>query len=76
MTEEKLYGMTVKCASCKKDVFISVPKEWVYKKEVWSGGSKGCSRKKWFCSWKCLRAFEKKYEENKGVVFDDADFEP
>lgn len=42
----------MKCSQCGKEFTVLYPDLWAYK-----------TSKKWFCTWKCLRADEKKGEE-------------
>ena len=47
------------CPICNKHFLVSVPSLWVYKKYPFNPND-------YFCSWKCLRA----YEKSKGKVGD------
>ena len=50
--------MIIRCRTCKKETDILCPKLWVYKKFIGHGLA-------WFCSWGCLRAYEKEQSERK-----------
>ena len=43
-----------KCAVCGKDMYAG--EEWAYKRRDGKG------KPKWFCSYKCMRAYDKKNE--------------
>ena len=47
-----------KCGTCKKWFLITDLSQWVYKRPY-----KG--RTKLFCSWTCMRAFDRKMEEQR-----------
>ena len=50
-----------KCEICGKDFFVPVVGYWVYKREDYMGDG----LTKYFCSWGCMRKFDKAYEEAK-----------
>ena len=43
-----------KCAICGKDMYAG--EDWAYKRRI------GGERTKWFCSYKCMRAWDAKHE--------------
>ncbi len=47
-----------KCAICGKDMYAG--EEWAYKRKI------GGERTKWFCSYKCMRAWDAKHEKKHG----------
>ncbi len=51
------------CGECGKEFFVPVINEWVYKRKDYMGSEK--EETKFFCSWKCLRSFDREYEEKK-----------
>ena len=54
-----------KCKVCGKDFYIPNKREWAYKRG-YGGHGKGCTGKeKFFCSWSCLRVYDKKMEDAK-----------
>ena len=57
-TEQNI-SIMAKCGVCNKDIFIPVVKMWTYKR--YDEHTDG--RLKYFCSWGCLRKFEKEYEK-------------
>lgn len=46
----------MKCHCCKKEIYTLTPTEWCYRKT-------NDLRVKYFCSWTCMRAYEKAEEE-------------
>ena len=50
--------MIIRCKTCKKETDILCPELWVYKKFIGHGLA-------WFCSWGCLRAYERETKERK-----------
>ena len=42
------------CAACGKEIMLHDPETWAYKRD-----------RKYYCSWKCLRATENKKEKMK-----------
>lgn len=51
---DKITGMVKTCPVCKKDFYLLDVGIWAYKKR----NPKGHNR--YFCSWSCMRAWEKK----------------
>ena len=49
-----------KCAVCKKQFDVLYPDLWRYKR------GDGGNIRAWFCSWKCLREYDRKNEAKKG----------
>ena len=47
-----------KCPQCGKMFFLDDPTQWAYKRLI-----KG--HKKFFCSWSCVRAYDRKQEEKR-----------
>ena len=45
------------CAECGKKFFVMYPRMWVYARATSTG------KRTWLCSWKCLRAYDKKEDE-------------
>ena len=54
MEEKRKDPKEKKCAICGKDMYAG--EDWAYKRRI------GGERTKWFCSYKCLRAWEAKTE--------------
>lgn len=52
------FSITVTCKNCGKKFYISDRREWAYK--IHDDVSR-----KYFCSWSCLRNYEKEIEEAK-----------
>lgn len=51
------YGDKI-CPECGKGFFVNLPEQWVYKRTIGN-------TVRHFCSWKCVRAFDKKIGERK-----------
>ena len=51
------YGDKI-CPECGKGFFVNLPEQWVYKRTIGN-------TVRHFCSWKCVRAFDKKTGERK-----------
>ena len=51
---DKITGMVKTCPVCKKEFYVLDVGIWAYKKK----NKKGHNR--YFCSWTCMRAWEKK----------------
>lgn len=47
------------CTQCGKSFICHAPEEWAYRK---SAGIRGTSRMMHFCSWGCMRKYEKEHE--------------
>ena len=54
MEKEKRDPKEKKCAICGKDIYAG--EDWAYKRRI------GGERTKWFCSYKCMRAWDAKHE--------------
>ena len=54
------------CPWCGKLFFAHDIHGWVYKAYVYNKQS-GVTHKKMFCSWGCMRAFEKEKNRKKGI---------
>ena len=54
MEEKRKDPKEKKCAICGKEMYAG--KEWAYKRRI------GGERTKWFCSYKCMRAWDAKHE--------------
>ena len=54
MEKEKRDPKEKKCAICGKDMYAG--EDWAYKRRI------GGERTKWFCSYKCMRAWDAKHE--------------
>lgn len=53
------------CACCKKIFYVPSIDDWAYISTPGHRTRRGESRRKWFCSWRCLRENEKKKERKK-----------
>ena len=49
------------CHGCGKYIYITNGDDWVYTRYL--EHSKGQPRKLWFCSWTCMRKFDREREE-------------
>jgi len=54
MEKERRDPKEKKCAMCGKDMYAG--EDWAYKRRI------GGERTKWFCSYKCMRAFDAKHD--------------
>lgn len=54
MEKERKDPKEKKCAICGKDMYAG--EDWVFKRKI------GGERTKWFCSYKCMRAWDAKHE--------------
>lgn len=54
MEKERKDPKEKKCAACGKDMYAG--ENWAYKRRI------GGERTKWFCSYKCMRAWDAKHE--------------
>lgn len=54
MEEKRKDPKEKKCAICGKDMYAG--EDWVFKRKI------GGERTKWFCSYKCMRAWDAKHE--------------
>ena len=59
MTDEKIryFPITKKCGCCGKEFICHDPKTWAFKK--YRINNRGASKLIYFCTWGCLRKWEK-----------------
>ena len=60
MEKEKRDPKEKKCAICGKDMYAG--EDWAYKRRI------GGERTKWFCSYKCMRAWDAKHDGKNAKV--------
>ena len=60
MEKERRDPKEKKCAVCGKDMYAG--EEWAYKRRI------GGERTKWFCSYKCMRAWDAKHDGKNAKV--------
>jgi len=48
-----------KCEQCGKMFIKGLVVDWAYKKVIWRNGD----RTLWFCSWGCMRKYEKEHKK-------------
>lgn len=54
----------VLCEQCRKKFIRGFVTDWAYKKRIFiSPKAGGGERIIWFCSWRCLRAWEKEHKK-------------
>jgi len=60
------WPVPLKCYQCGCDIYMSVSKrEWAFKRDFCMHDSRNRLREKFFCSWKCMRAYDREIEEKK-----------
>ena len=59
MTVKSMYSGFRKCPCCKSKFYVSAPEIWVFKIKPENRDTK------YFCSWKCYRAFTEKVKAKK-----------
>ena len=60
MEKERRDPKEKKCAACGKDMYAG--EDWAYKRRI------GGARTKWFCSYKCMRAWDAKHDGKNAKV--------
>lgn len=56
-------GTRKNCHNCDKEFTIWLESDWAYKKHMGHGKNE---RTLYFCTWSCLRAWEKENDRKKG----------
>lgn len=52
------------CTQCGKEIYATYKKNWAYKKTLYNvDHKKGKNRVYMFCSWHCMREYEKTHKE-------------
>ena len=58
-TDQSMYHS---CEECGKRFYVGIVDKWAWQKRKYGSGNKTA----WFCSYKCMRAYEKKREKPRG----------
>jgi hypothetical protein len=59
---KKVRSEICNCGYCGKEFFVPIVNEWVYRRKDFIALPK-TGELKFFCSWGCMRKFDKEYEE-------------
>ena len=64
------FGAYRTCASCEKKFFVNYLDDYAYVKYSGVRDAYGKGIKVWFCSWHCLRAWDKTHEKKKKLDYE------
>lgn len=49
------------CYRCGKEFYPEKLDNWVYKRYAYKVERAGCEKRRYFCSWGCMRAYDREY---------------
>ena len=50
-----------KCYRCGKEFYPEIKENWAYQRYAYKGERVGQETRRFFCSWGCMRAYDREY---------------